>query len=859
MTGRTAEPVIVPRVARLRATPPQHPDAEADLGPSRPLRSLHLNESPSPPSSAVVAAMQRAAAGLNRYPDHDGLALIDILAGRTGIPAPRIVIGAGSNELLYASADVALDPAAEGLAPAPGFPTYAKTISLRGARFVPIPTRPDGVVDVDATLAAVTERTRLVFVASPQNPTGGLMTADEIERLALGLPEGVLLHFDEAYYEFGRHAGGPDALPILARRSGPWIATRSFSKAFGLAGARLGYGFCSSVDLANAYRTIRINFSVNAVALAGAVVAVADEAAHVRPAGAECTGTRASRGAPARSRRRGAAERRELRQLRGAAPGRGGGGSAEGAEHSHPAVPVARYAGRGPHHDRRSRGHGGRGRCAPNSASAGMSLRERLQAIVGETGLLTEAPDLVGYRGDLACPAGGVILGVVRPRTTAEVAAVVRACAAADIPITPRGGGSGLAGGATPGERASVVLSFERMRRILSVDTVDDAMVVEAGCTLAEAQDTAARAGRLLGLDHGGAGSSQIGGNLATNAGGNNVLRFGMAREQVLGLEVVLADGTVLSDLSPLRKNNSGPDLKQLFLGSEGTLGLITAATLRLRPAPVVRATLCLGVASPTAAVACLGRARAIFGEMISAFELLPRSGLDLHFRHVGEAREPFDPPSPWAILVEADSPSPHVALDAAAEAFVAAALADGLVSAGTIAAGGAQRAALWRIREGIAIAMIDTAGSLKSDTAVPISKVAQFVEQAGAAVARIAPGAIPVPFGHIGDGNVHFNVLPPPDGEPCTFALLHPILAAVIEDVSIALGGTVSAEHGIGSLKRGALARMHPQARLRTLAILKATLDPAGTLNPGKIVGIPANSPRSCGDSAAQGATTIP
>lgn len=276
--AKGVEAVITPRIQRLETVPPQV--TPPDLGEALPVRSLHLNESPFPPAPAVVEAMQRAAAALNRYPDHDGRALIAELARRTGAAADHIVIGSGSNELLYASADIALDQGDQAVAPVPGFPTYAKTITMRGATHVGVPVRSDGVVDVEATLKAVTPWTRLVFVASPHNPTGGLLGAAEIAHLVRELPDHLLLHFDEAYYEFGRHAGGPESLPLLAQRRGPWIATRSFSKAYGLAGARVGYGIASSRELADAYRKIRINFSVNAVALAAARAAL-DQGEHL--------------------------------------------------------------------------------------------------------------------------------------------------------------------------------------------------------------------------------------------------------------------------------------------------------------------------------------------------------------------------------------------------------------------------------------------------------------------------------------------------------------------------------------------------------------------------------------------------
>ncbi|CEJ14786.1 putative FAD-linked oxidoreductase [bacterium YEK0313] len=464
-------------------------------------------------------------------------------------------------------------------------------------------------------------------------------------------------------------------------------------------------------------------------------------------------------------------------------------------------------------------------------------LKARLRALVGETGLVDTAADVAGYRGDLALTTQGEIVGVVRPRTTAETAAVVRACAEAGIAMVPRGGGTGLAGGAAPpSDRPAVVVSFERMRAIRSIDPVGDIMIVEAGCTLHDAREAAAAADRQIGLDHGGL-SSQIGGNLSTNAGGNNVLRYGMAREQVLGLEAVLADGEVLSQLAPLRKNNAGYDLKQLLLGAEGTLGLITAAALKLRPRPAVRVTACLGLATLDAVLALFTRARSGFGEAVTAFELIPRAGFDLHFSHTGSRREPFPTETPWAVLIEADSASPHFDLAGAMEALSAAAIEDGTVIDGTIAASEAQRQALWTIREGIALAMIETPGSLKNDVAVPVPAIGTFVVRSAAAVAALAPGCRPVPFGHVGDGNIHFNILPPEGMPAAAFKARWADLTQAIETVALGLGGTVSAEHGIGAIKRAALRRMRSTAELDTMRRLKAAFDPQGLLNPGKIL----------------------
>ncbi len=471
------------------------------------------------------------------------------------------------------------------------------------------------------------------------------------------------------------------------------------------------------------------------------------------------------------------------------------------------------------------------------TGSGSSGLLEILRVIVGADGVLDEPHDIAPYRGDLACRADTAAVVVVRPRHTGEVSDLVCACAVAGASIVPRGGGTGLAGGATPQDAGlNVVVSFERMRRIRSVDVVGDVMIVEAGCSLHNAQAAVAASGRLLGIDHGGAGSSQIGGNLATNAGGNNVLRYGMARDQVLGLEVVLADGRVLSRLSGLRKNNAGYDLKQLFLGSEGTLGLITAAALRLRPAPVKRATACVGLASPDAALDFFGRARSALGESISACELMSRACVELHLRHRGMSRWPVAE-APWLLLLEVDSASIYFDLNGALLTLLEDAAQAGVVTDGTIAASESQRQNLWRMREGIAEAMIATPGSLKCDTAVPIAAIPDFIARADQAVRSIVPGSLPAPFGHLGDGNIHFNVLPPEGMDTYTFKNKWSDLTAAISELSISLGGTISAEHGIGLLKRDMLKQMlHPVERDLMLA-LKVTLDPGRIFNAGKVV----------------------
>ena len=449
-----------------------------------------------------------------------------------------------------------------------------------------------------------------------------------------------------------------------------------------------------------------------------------------------------------------------------------------------------------------------------------------LRDALGADAVLDAAPDIAGYRGDLAIPVGGEIVAVVRPRSTPNVVAAVKICAEHRIGITPRGGGTGLAGGATPAPGwRTVVMSFERMRAIRALDLVGNTVTVEAGCALGTLKEAAAKANRMIGLDHGGSGSSQIGGNLSTNAGGNNVLRYGMAREQVLGLAVVLADGRELSDLRALHKNNSGYDLKHLFIGAEGTLGLITAAVLRLRPIPVARAT------------ALFARAQEALGESITAFEVMSRAALAHHWKHAGETRWPFAGDPSWYVLMEADSASRYFDLTRAFDDLSESALDDAIIEDGTVAASEAQRLAFWKMRERLAVAMIEIEGSLKSDQAVPIPAIPAFVAQASEAVLRAAPGCVPAPFGHIGDGNIHFNVLPPPDMAGKDFKARWGEVTRAIEDVAISLGGTVSAEHGIGLIRREALARMRSAENIDLMRALKMTLDPQGIMNPGKML----------------------
>ena len=341
------------------------------------------------------------------------------------------------------------------------------------------------------------------------------------------------------------------------------------------------------------------------------------------------------------------------------------------------------------------------------------------------------------------------------------------------------------------------------------------------------------RHGKLLALSHGGL-SSTIGGNIATNAGGNNVLRYGMARPQVLGLEVVLPDGRLWEGLSALRKDNAGTDLKQLFIGTEGTLGIVTAACLALQPAPTQTVSALVAVPDPDAALSLITLVTAEMGQALSAAELIPRAGLDLHFRHRGHAREPFDQPHYWQVLLDLTAGSRFFDLAGGLESVLATALSTGTALDAVISASEAQRQAFWVLREGLAIAQVETPGNLKNDTSVPVAAIPRFIAAAEAAARAVVPDCVPIPFGHLGDGNIHFNLNPPDWSDPAAFIARWPELTAAIEGVAVALGGSIAAEHGLGRTKVDAARRLKPALDLELMARVKQALDPEETLNPG-------------------------
>ena len=452
------------------------------------------------------------------------------------------------------------------------------------------------------------------------------------------------------------------------------------------------------------------------------------------------------------------------------------------------------------------------------------SLERALAAAVGPQNFLTAPGDTAGYLTDWRRQFSGPALGVARPGSTEEVARVVRLCAEAGVAIVPQGGNTGLCGGSVPtGARAEVVVSLARMNRIRALDPLNNTVTAEAGCVLADLQRAADGAGRLFALSLAAEGSCQIGGNLSTNAGGVNVLRYGNARDQVLGLEAVLPDGRVWDGLRGLRKDNTGYDLKQLFVGAEGTLGIITAAVLKLHPKPTASATAWIQVADPRAAVELLAHLRGALGDRLTAFELLSRTCVDAVLAHRGGARDPL-PGGAWYVLLELGDSGAAEALHARIED----ALGTPLVENAVLAKNAAESQALWAIRESVPEAQFS---NVKHDISVPVSRVPDFIARAGEALGRAFPGAPVFCFGHVGDGNLHYNV-----GDKALIARRAEV-GKVVYDAVDALGGSISAEHGLGQLKREEIARHKPAVEIELMRAVKRALDPRGLMNPGKVV----------------------
>ena len=462
-------------------------------------------------------------------------------------------------------------------------------------------------------------------------------------------------------------------------------------------------------------------------------------------------------------------------------------------------------------------------------------LVNELKSIVGDGAWLTDSGSLEPYLTEWRGTWSGQTPIMVMPKSTQEVARVVRACAAAGTAIVAQGGNTGLCGGAIPGESGSeVLLSLRRMNRIRALSSEDFSLVAEAGCVLADLQSAAHEAGRFFPLSLAAEGSCQIGGNLSTNAGGINVLKYGTAREQALGLEVVLPDGEIWDGLRMLRKDTAGYDLKQLFIGAEGTLGIITAAALKLYPQPQNVGTALLAIADPRAAIATFGALRDVLGERLQAFELISDRALRMALRQLG-ARSPFTAHAPWSLLVEAAG----VANEEALEQALMTLLERGDVADAIVAKNEAERSEFWRIRHSISEAQKHDGASLKHDVSVPVASVPDFIEAAGKVSERVCPGSRVVAFGHVGDGNIHFNVSQPKEMEASSFNAQRERMAEAVYDVVVSLGGSISAEHGVGVLKRTALTRYRSNIELSLMRDIKKALDPDNIMNPGKVLSL--------------------
>jgi FAD/FMN-containing dehydrogenase len=460
---------------------------------------------------------------------------------------------------------------------------------------------------------------------------------------------------------------------------------------------------------------------------------------------------------------------------------------------------------------------------------------EAFAAIVGEKYALTAPSDQEPYLREWRRLFTGRTPLVLRPGSTAEVSRILALASETGTAIVPQGGNTGLVGGQIPFE-TEVVVSLERMNRVRSVDSHGNTMIIEAGATLAAAQQAAEDAGRLFPLSIGSEGSCQIGGNLSTNAGGLQVLAYGNARSLVLGLEVVMADGRVWDGLRSLRKDNTGYDLRDLFIGAEGTLGIITAAVLKLFPMPKSRATAFVGLVGLGEAARFFDLAYEMGAGELTAFELLPRIGIEFALRHAEGPREPLAAAYPWYVLMELSSLRADAA-EPAAEALLIAAAERSLIADAALAGSLAQAADFWRIRELMTEVQLHEGGSIKNDVSVPVAALPDFLARAIDAVTAIVPGSRPVPFGHYGDGNIHFNISQPVGADKDAFLAHWDEMTGAVNAIVLELGGSVSAEHGIGRLKRHLLPEVKSPLEMELMRKVKDAFDPKGILNPGKVI----------------------
>jgi FAD/FMN-containing dehydrogenase len=475
---------------------------------------------------------------------------------------------------------------------------------------------------------------------------------------------------------------------------------------------------------------------------------------------------------------------------------------------------------------------------ASEQTSVPVEIVERLKAVVGPAGFLDApadiAPHCKSWRDDWL----GSVPVVLRPKSTEEVAELVRICAESATRIVPQGGNTGLTGGSQPhADGSEVIISTSRMKAVRSVDIANDTMTVEAGVILQQIQQLAAENNRLFPLSLGAEGSCQIGGNIATNAGGTQVIRYGNMRNLILGLEVVLPDGRVWDGLRSLRKDNTGYDLKQLFIGGEGTLGIITAAVIRMFPMPTATATAWLAVPNPAAAVALLALMRLRLGEQISAFELMQRSIIEFLVAGVPGHSDPMQEAHDWYVLLEVSGQGPPGSLDDPLAEALTEAMEQQLVIDAVLATSGVQSKRYWKMREDLAEAQKATGVSIKHDISVPVSQVAAFLARADASLAAAYPGIRPCAFGHVGDGNMHYNPVAPLNWEGARFAAERVNVNRIVHDLVIQLGGSISAEHGIGRLRLEENEYYKSAVELDLMRSVKRALDPTNIMNPGKMI----------------------
>ncbi|MDE2259172.1 MAG: FAD-binding oxidoreductase [Betaproteobacteria bacterium] len=467
-----------------------------------------------------------------------------------------------------------------------------------------------------------------------------------------------------------------------------------------------------------------------------------------------------------------------------------------------------------------------------------MTFIEHLLGIVGPAGLITEPGALTSYNKDWRGRYHGDAEVVVKPANTPEVAAVVRACHEARVPIVPQGGNTSLCGASVPRPgQGEIILNLSRMNRILAADWDNDTLTCEAGTILATVQSAARQGGRLFPLSIASEGSAEIGGIISTNAGGTAVLRYGSMRNLVMGLEVVLPDSRIWNGMRSLRKDNSGYDLKQWFIGAEGTLGIITAAVLRLFPLPRVRATAWVAVKTPRAAVNLLGHLKTRGGDRLTGFELVSRPSLQMVLDRISGSHDPLQQPSPWYVLIEMDDMDPDSELHTVLEDSLNEALRSEIITDAALAQSEIQADALWVLRENISEAQRLEGVSIKHDISVPVSRIPDLIEEATEQLEAQFPGIRLLCFGHVGDGNLHYNLSKPNRLENSEFIQQTLTVNRIVHDTVDRLGGSISAEHGIGQLKIDELTHYKNPVELDLMRSIKQTLDPFNLMNPGKVL----------------------